>query len=61
LVVPITINNSWRIFRYGGFPFGMGNRISLTVHEPLAVKEHEFNELFEKTEQAIVNDIRLMS
>lgn len=57
LVVPITINNSWRIFRYGGFPFGLGNRISLIVHEPLAVKDYEFNELFEKTEKTIVNEI----
>lgn len=57
LVVPITINNSWRIFRYGGFPFGMGNRIRLTVHEPMAVKDYEFNDLFEKTETAIVNSI----
>jgi 1-acyl-sn-glycerol-3-phosphate acyltransferase len=55
LVVPITINNSWRIFRYGGFPFGMGNRIRLTVHEPLAVKDYDFNTLFEKTEKTILS------
>jgi 1-acyl-sn-glycerol-3-phosphate acyltransferase len=57
LVVPITINNSWKVFKYGGFPLGMGNRIHLTVHEPMAVKDYEFNELFEKTKKAIVEAI----
>jgi 1-acyl-sn-glycerol-3-phosphate acyltransferase len=57
LVVPVTINNSWKIFRYGGFPFSMGNRISLLVHEPLAVNEYEFNTLFEKTEKTIVEAV----
>jgi len=56
-VVPITINNSWKIFKYGGFPLGLGNRIILTVHEPMAVKDYAFNDLFEKTEATIVNAI----
>lgn len=59
LVVPITINNSWKIFKYGGFPFGLGNRIRLTVHEPMAVKDYDFNTLFEKTEKTIVDAIEL--
>lgn len=57
LVVPITINNSWKVFKYGGFPFGLGNRIRLTVHEPLAVKDYDFNTLFELTEKTIVDAI----
>lgn len=57
LVVPVTINNSWKIFRYGGFPFGIGNRIVLTVHEPMAVKDYDFPDLFEKTEKTIVDAI----
>jgi len=57
LVVPITINNSWKIFRYNGFPLGIGNQLKFLVHEPIAVKEFDFNTLFEKTEYAIVKDI----
>ena len=57
LVVPITINNSWKIFRYNGFPLGIGNQLKFLVHEPIAVKECDFNTLFEKTEKAIVGDI----
>ena len=57
LVVPITINNSWKIFRYNGFPLGIGNQLKFLVHEPIAVKECDFNTLFEKTEKAIVGNI----
>jgi 1-acyl-sn-glycerol-3-phosphate acyltransferase len=57
LVVPVTINNSWKVFRYGGFPLGIGNRLKFTVHPPLAVNSCDFNTLFESTEKAIVGDI----
>lgn len=57
LVVPITINNSWKVFRYGAFPLGIGNRIKFTVHPPIAVNECDFNTLFERTEKAIIGDI----
>ena len=56
-VVPVTINNSWKIFKYGNFPLGMGNKIKFTVHPPLKVSEYDFNTLFEKTEQAVIGDI----
>ena len=56
-VVPVTINNSWKIFRYGNFPLGMGNKLRFTVHPPLKVSESDFGALFEKTEQAITQHI----
>lgn len=56
-VVPVTINNSWKIFRYGNFPLGMGNKLRFTVHPPLKVSESDFGALFEKTEQAIKQHI----
>ncbi|MDD2996323.1 MAG: lysophospholipid acyltransferase family protein [Paludibacter sp.] len=58
LVVPVTINNSWRVFRYGGFPFGLGNRIELIAHAPMVVKDYPFSTLFENTVKAIVDDIK---
>ncbi|HLP04833.1 MAG TPA: lysophospholipid acyltransferase family protein [Paludibacter sp.] len=57
LVVPLTINNSWKMFRYGGFPFGLGNRLQLIVHEPMPVRGSEFNSLFEYTEKTVVDAI----
>ena len=57
-VVPVTINNSWKVFRYGSFPLGLFNRITFTVHQPISVKENDFNTLFEQTEKAIVGGIK---
>ena len=31
LIVPITVNNSWKMLRYGKFPMGLGNHIKFTV------------------------------
>ncbi len=53
LVVPITINNSWKMTQFGMFPMGLGKHIKYTIHEPLAVKDYDFATLFEKTEQAV--------
>ncbi len=58
-VVPISINNSWKVFRYGKFPFGILNRITYTVHPPLNLKEMDFNTLFLKTEKVIKEGIEV--
>jgi 1-acyl-sn-glycerol-3-phosphate acyltransferase len=56
-VVPVTINNSWKIFRYGSFPLGIGNKVTFSVHQPIKVSECDFNTLFERTEKAIIDRI----
>jgi 1-acyl-sn-glycerol-3-phosphate acyltransferase len=58
-VVPISINNSWKLVKYGSFPYGLGNRITFVVHEAIAVKEHKFDEVMSKTKTAIVNGIKI--
>ncbi len=35
LVVPISINNSWKMLRYGKFPFGVGSHLIFQVHKPI--------------------------
>lgn len=57
-VVPITINNSWKMVKFGAFPMGLGNNLEFTIHEPLAVKEYPFEELIEKAEKAVVSAIK---
>jgi len=57
LVVPISINNSWKVFRYGKFPLGIGNRLKFKVHPPIAVSSCDYNTLFEHTEKTIIGDI----
>lgn len=57
-VVPVSINNSWKLFKYGFFPLGIGNRLTFTIHKPLSVKDLSFDEIMKKTEQAIVQGIK---
>lgn len=57
VVVPITINNSWKFVKYGFFPFGLGKRLIFTVHNPIKVSDFPFDEIMKKTETAIVEQI----
>jgi 1-acyl-sn-glycerol-3-phosphate acyltransferase len=58
-VVPITINNSWKMVRFGAFPMGLGNSLKFTIHKPLKVSEYLFEELIEQTESAVVQGIQI--
>lgn len=58
-VVPISINNSWKMTRWGSFPMGLGNKLIFTIHPPVAVKNQPFQELFEQTENAVKQGIFL--
>ena len=57
LVVPLTINNSWKLFRYGSFPMGLGTRLKVKVHEPVAVNSDTPENLVAKVERTIIADI----
>src|SRR5690606_8277860 len=57
-LVPLTINNSWKMFRFGMFPMGLGSAITLEVHEAMKVSDFDFVTLFQKTEEAIVSSIK---
>lgn len=35
LLVPISINNSWKMLRYGKFPYGIGSHLTFQVHQPI--------------------------
>ncbi len=58
-VVPITINNSWKMVKYGIFPVGLGNRLTFTVHQSMAVNDGSFEQLAQKIEEVIVNRIKI--
>lgn len=58
-VVPITINNSWKMVKFGAFPMGLGNHLQFIIHEPIAVSAFSFEELIQKTESAVVNSIKI--
>jgi len=53
IVVPVSINNSWKMTRYGKFPMGLGNHISFTVHPSHEVSDHSPGELVKLLETQI--------
>ena len=57
-IVPITINNSWKVFKYGKFPLGMFNRIKINTHKPLKIDSLPVDELLQKVEVTIVSRIK---
>jgi 1-acyl-sn-glycerol-3-phosphate acyltransferase len=57
-VVPVSINNSWKMVKFGFFPLGLGNRLTFVMHKPLKVSEYDFNDLIEKAESAVVEGIK---
>ncbi len=37
LVLPVSINNSWKLLRYGKFPMGLGSHLKFLVHRPIEI------------------------
>lgn len=57
-LVPLTINNSWKLFRFGMFPMGLGSKVQLQVHDAMKVSDFDFQELFKLTEEKIISNIK---
>lgn len=58
IIVPISINNSWKTMRYGTFPMGLGAHITFTVHQPITLAEvTERETLINRIETTIKNHI----
>jgi len=57
-IVPLTINNSWKVFKYGKFPLGIGSPISIITHEPIKIDSLPFDELMLQTENVIKEHIK---
>lgn len=57
VVVPISINNSWKVDRYGKFPYGIGNHIIVTVHAPIPIVGRDVDEVILEAQQAVHNGI----
>ena len=57
-VVPITINNSWKFVKFGFLPYGLGNRITFTVHNAIPVKDSDIDNLTDSVEEIIIQNIK---
>ncbi|WP_435624194.1 lysophospholipid acyltransferase family protein [Flagellimonas sp.] len=55
-IVPISINNSWKLLEYGKFPMGLGHHLKFKVHQPLRATK-DFESLIAQTEKRITQGI----
>ncbi len=56
LILPVSINNSWKMLRYGKFPYGIGNHLKFQVHEPMEIVG-DLDELAQQVEDRITKAI----
>jgi 1-acyl-sn-glycerol-3-phosphate acyltransferase len=56
-VLPVTINNSWKLQRYGMFPMPLGIKIKYKLHPILKVSDYDNGDLITKIESQIKTDI----
>ena len=57
VIIPITINNSWKLSRYGSFPMGLGAKVDITVHTPVDYQNTDHKTCIADVEQTITDAI----
>jgi 1-acyl-sn-glycerol-3-phosphate acyltransferase len=58
MLAGISINNSWKLMRWGRFPYGIGQHITLDVHEPM-LNQGEADVLIARLEEQIKNGVNV--
>ncbi len=58
LIVPVVIENAWKMTRYGMFPISFGERVSWTVLEPIEPGNRKMDELLRLSEIAIRKQLK---
>ncbi len=56
-IIPITINNCYKLTRKSTFPLELGLHITFEIHQPIKTTSLPFEDLFEKIENTIKNSI----
>jgi 1-acyl-sn-glycerol-3-phosphate acyltransferase len=57
-IVPVTINNSWKLVEHGAFPMNIGVHLKHNVHKPFPISEFDdVEELLAHIEHTITKDI----
>jgi len=58
-VLPITVNNSWKLQRYGLFPMPLGVHLEHTVHPAIKVASNTAEELIDLIEETIKSSVKV--
>lgn len=56
-VIPVTVNNSWKLQRWGMFPMPIGTRIKMIAHPALKISDFETEELITTVEEIVTSKI----
>ncbi|MEH6764095.1 lysophospholipid acyltransferase family protein [Aequorivita antarctica] len=56
-VVPVTINNSWKLQRRGMFPIQLGVRLEIIAHPAIKIADFDIEMLIDKVEETITSKI----
>ncbi len=56
-VLPVSVNNSWKLQRYGMFPIPLFVRLKYLVHPAVKVSDYNSEELIDKIESQIKAEI----
>ncbi len=57
LIVPISINNSWKLLKYGKFPMGLGVHVTFEVHQPIE-NNKDLDNLLVQVEEVVKSGIK---
>ncbi len=56
-VIPVSINNSWKLQRWGMFPVQLGVRFEFIAHPAIKIADYEVEALIDKVEEIVVSGI----
>lgn len=57
LIVPITVNNSYKLVKNGSFPLSLGTSFSIEVHQPISPKKSDFDNLMDEIRTSIESSL----
>ncbi len=58
LIVPVAIDGSWKLTRYGIFPLSFGEKVSFKVLPPIEPEKRDYQELVAEVEEVIGRELR---
>lgn len=47
VIVPVSIENSWQLQKYGMFPLPLGVKVRFKVHQPIEANVHSFQQIYD--------------
>ncbi len=57
VVIPVSIDNSWKLQQHGMFPLPIGIKIRFKVHQPIEANSHTFDEIIQYSRNVIAKEV----